>query len=309
MALRRARRALGRLVPSALTDADRRSAERDERERFFRGAGRHTPLLGAAADEGVLLVATADDHIGRDLFKKRTYGSKQLDAAAGILRSLGRPPAGTFVDVGAHIGATVLHALAELRFDRAVALEPDPGNLALLRANVVLNDLAERVRVLGVAASDHAGTAHLAVSAERSGEHHLLPGSGAKRHAGAGLVEVAVAPLDDLVTPEEAHGGLLKIDVEGHEAQVLRGAGRLLESGIPALIEYAPQLLRAADGLDDLHELVARRFQSVYDVRRGLKRMDVERAADAVEPLPAARVAELADRYSDGFTDLLLIPA
>ncbi len=60
------------------------------------------------------------------------------------------------IDIGANIGTTTVEILHRLPGTKALALEPEPRNFALLQHNVIANDLSERVTALRLAASDTA---------------------------------------------------------------------------------------------------------------------------------------------------------
>ena len=137
-------------------------------------------------------------------------------------------PGGVFVDVGANVGFhTVLASRLVGPTGRVMAVEPAPWTLELLRANVWRS--GARVTVLPVAAAAAHGTTHLAVDADHR--------SGA-RSAESGGVEVETAPLDDLLPDLKAD--VLKVDVEGAEPLVLRGAAALIERspGLVAVVEF-----------------------------------------------------------------------
>jgi FkbM family methyltransferase len=137
-------------------------------------------------------------------------------------------PGGVFVDVGANVGFhTVLAAQLVGPTGRVVAVEPAPWTLELLRANVWRSGVG--VTVLPVAASDAPGRARLEVDpGHRSGA----------RVVDEGGVEVEAARLDDLL-PNLAVD-VLKVDVEGAEPLVLRGARALLNrsQGLIAVVEF-----------------------------------------------------------------------
>jgi len=115
-----------------------------------------TPYLAAQHGEAVFLVSTLSGGAEK-LFVQNAKRSEFvcLERACAILRDAGRltGPA-AIVDVGAHIGTTTIPALTRHGFARAVAVEPDPDNIRLLRVNVALNRLHERVTVIQAAVSD-----------------------------------------------------------------------------------------------------------------------------------------------------------
>lgn len=144
-------------------------------------------------------------------------------------------------DVGANIG--IYSCLAASAGAEVVAFEPEPTNRRRLTSNVALNDTAIEIRVEALAAEP--GTATL--GGDPVGDE---PGRG--RHAlGAGEhpseVEVDVDAADRLIERGEVDPpAVMKIDVEGGELSVLRGAERLLnsESCRCVLVEVHPSELR-----------------------------------------------------------------
>ena len=95
--------------------------------------------------------------------------------------------------------------------------------------------------------------------------------------------------------------GLVWIDAQGHEGHVLGGALKILERGIPTLIEFWPYALQRAGGLDELTALIGAHFGSV---------VDLEGVGDGPGPIrPASDVPQLTQEYwGVAQTDLLLIP-
>jgi FkbM family methyltransferase len=141
-------------------------------------------------------------------------------------------PGDAILDVGANIGyLTSLAAARSGRAGRVIAYEPNPSVFAMLQANADRWRSAPnvaQVQLRQVALSSRAGTAELSTGpAANMGLSSLEPD---EAHASTeNVVQVALARLDDdLPLPSI---GLLKIDVEGHEADVLSGATELLRSG------------------------------------------------------------------------------
>jgi FkbM family methyltransferase len=138
-------------------------------------------------------------------------------------------PGDTFVDVGANVAPYSL--LSTLVPDvRAVAFEPGSLALGRARANIELNGVGDRVELVPLAVAETGERARL--SADRWATNALVDDG----YEGT-IEEVQTVSLDGF----EAGGrlgrvGLLKVDVEGHELPVLRGAAGLLERARPALV-------------------------------------------------------------------------
>jgi FkbM family methyltransferase len=141
-------------------------------------------------------------------------------------------PGETAVDVGANVGA---HAMMMGRrvgpSGRVVAFEPTPTTAWLMRENLALNKV-ENVELIEAAVSDSRGTVEMNVFDQR---YSAWNSRGAAVNDGIAPVEVVQVRAESLDTAMSAAGieriGFLKIDVEGFELEVLRGARELLVGG------------------------------------------------------------------------------
>jgi FkbM family methyltransferase len=164
---------------------------------------------------------------------------------SGRMRSLLEPGA-TMVDVGASFGFfTVLAGRKVGPAGRVIACEPGRQNQSVLLLNLVANNL-DNVVVHPVAVSDAAGVllyspagANGAVSAF-DGNPELLASNDL----------VAARTLDELLVAEQ-RVDVIKVDVEGAEGRVFRGAKATLERFRPAIFfEFSPASLEASSGVD-----------------------------------------------------------
>jgi FkbM family methyltransferase len=133
------------------------------------------------------------------------------------------------VDAGANIGlAALAMGIAAPEHALLLAVEPDAGNAAHLRANLLANGLA-RARVEEMALGVRAGQGMLRIDGGNSATGHLLTAPTATEGGGRSVSSVPVQRLDRLLAN---HGcerlDVLKVDVEGGEDAVLAGAGDLL---------------------------------------------------------------------------------
>jgi len=126
-------------------------------------------------------------------------------------------PGDIFADVGANVGSYTILA-SGVAGAITVAFEPDPGTAERLRMNVQLNGLSDRVSIHIAALGEEAGLARFSIG--RDTENQVVTSSEGNWR------EVPVTTLDTAVG--ERAPAFVKMDVEGYEAQVLRGARRVL---------------------------------------------------------------------------------
>jgi FkbM family methyltransferase len=184
---------------------------------------------------------------------------EELQFCLGYLR-----PGDHFVDVGANVG--VFSALVGTRIPgvRITAVEPFPPVRADLEANLALNRLD--VSVVDSAVSDAEGEATFEVL-DRDVLNRLAPstpdGGGGGCGGGAHGITVPVTTLDKLVGGDPP--ALVKIDVEGAELSVLRGASQLLSSQGPVLLfEHAGHSAHFGVTPTDLRRFLAEHGYSIY---------------------------------------------
>ncbi len=129
-------------------------------------------------------------------------------------------PGDVVADVGASLGLyTVSMAKRVGPQGRVYAFEPDPQSFHWLRQNVELNQVTAWVSTYPDAVGDHEGSA--AFAGGHITESHITLNAS---HAS----QVKLVTLNKLLADQ--HLDLLKIDVEGFEEFVLRGAGQLLNA-------------------------------------------------------------------------------
>lgn len=141
-----------------------------------------------------------------------------------IVRRLTAPGA-SVVEVGANLGYyTLLMARAVGENGRVLALEANPRLAGLARRSVHFNGYSGRVRLEAKAAADQAGELSFMTSRRHSGSGHtLVPESAICEDDMVTVVEAV--PLDD-IAPEKVD--FIRLDAEGSEPLILKGATRLL---------------------------------------------------------------------------------
>ena len=155
-------------------------------------------------------------------FIKGTYEPKNVQAIQNTVQEND-----IAYDVGAHVGYfSVLMGDIVGSGGRVIAFEPRGLNLGYLQRHVSVNN-CDNIKIVSKALGDHSGHAKL----------ETRTGSGTGYVSDTGDEDIEITSIDELVES----GALppptfLKIDVEGGEMAVLRGARKVIESQRPRMI-------------------------------------------------------------------------
>lgn len=156
-------------------------------------------------------------------------GERDHELQAFIRRRLSK--GNTFVDVGANVGVYSAFASKLVgKMGRVLAIEAHPITYRYLTDNLARNEF-DNVEAVNCAAGDLPGQLRIAMTERNAGETHIATG------IEDGVV-VPVERLDDLLPK---HGidqvDYLKIDVEGFELPVLRGACEVISSSSAIVVQ------------------------------------------------------------------------
>lgn len=145
------------------------------------------------------------------------------------------------VDIGAHMGLhTVLMSELAGPEGRVYSFEPQSRNFDLLQRNIAANGL-QNVQARRAAVGDREGHCRMAVHATNFGDHRVAGGS-------EGAEEVPMVTVDSVLSGVTGKIGLIKIDVQGYETNVIRGMRETLRRNpnVILFIEVFPEGLEAA---------------------------------------------------------------
>ena len=135
------------------------------------------------------------------------------------------------IDVGASGGSYAVHLVGLSK--RCVAFEPIPNAAQRLRDKLVFQN-NPRLQVESVAIGDFSGEANLRIPVKDPGRSTLAATNPVGELGVVECVTVPVKTLDEYPFGDTV--GFVKIDVEGHEEAVLRGASVFLAKDRPALM-------------------------------------------------------------------------
>jgi FkbM family methyltransferase len=177
------------------------------------------------------------DHIGVRVAARGFYDSYRLRALQMLVDRNGSifKPGGkrsVCLDIGTNIGN---HCIFFSRlFDRVVGFEPVPAFHAVAQANVLLNNRNNiELKSCGLSSAD--GTAEISIQVGNYGGASLHPSTA---HLGGRKVRVKLVRGDHMMSKELKPNDALtfiKIDVEGHEEDALRGLSKTVDAHRPVI--------------------------------------------------------------------------
>lgn len=165
------------------------------------------------------------------------------------------------IDIGANYGQCAVVMAARCGpGGRTIAFEPNPHARAVLARNFALNPSVKRATIEDFACSDTSGgkvTLYGNGNAANSALVALM--ASARGGTGQDSFEVPVTTLDDYISERSLpEPRLVKIDTEGAEIRILKGAAKLLDSPASILCELHPYAWpQFGNSLQELKELLA----------------------------------------------------
>lgn len=140
----------------------------------------------------------------------------------------------TFIDIGAHIGWYTLVATGCVGLSgRIVSIEPEMDNFIRLKRHLSMNKINGTVHCHRKVANAQDGMVPFHINLDNDGGHSLWPGGkypfNEKTARNPQVVMVEGITIDTLCQEEGiTHVDLIKIDTEGAEVEVLKGASNML---------------------------------------------------------------------------------
>ena len=250
--------------------------------------------LAVTTKGGDYITYASDCVISENMFrKKEAYSQDEIDMFIQLAEQYyGTPRAekGFFFDIGANIGTTCIYAKKYLVPNMSiVAFEPVYKNYKLLLANMILNDITDYIAV-NKAVSEVSGSYGMKFNALNPGESSIV--SEGEVEEASDLQAVESLSVDEFLRENHMDPADVKyvwIDTEGFEANVLRGARRLLEQEKTAFyMEYAPAVTEAGQlaAVADICSQYFRQFICMDDFFAG-----------DTQPRPIGELYELYQRY------------
>jgi FkbM family methyltransferase len=184
------------------------------------------------ADATFAMFSANDDQVVWELFWTGTYEEEVVDEWVRMVRD-----ADVVLDIGAYTGCMALLACAVNPNCRVVCYEPMLRTVERLKINVAANALMQRITIEPYAVSSEAKK--LPIRLTRT-PNFLSTGNSIDpkpQETFHGTVDITTVVLDDqLHLAEGERVSCIKLDVEGHELEALRGMDTLVRTHKPTMI-------------------------------------------------------------------------
>jgi FkbM family methyltransferase len=172
-----------------------------------------------------MLLDISKNGIHKHLF---LYGCHEPEATRIFSEIL--PDNARVVDIGTNIGYSAI--IETKKAQKVYAIEPEPGNIELLKKNIALNSYDDLIEVHELAVSDTSGTALLSIS-DVPNQHRLI---GPFHKSYGNCIKVETTTLDDFLVDKEIN--VIRMDVEGAEWLIIKGMGNILQQRSKRLISF-----------------------------------------------------------------------
>ena len=188
------------------------------------------------------------------------FADRQTRRTDVILAQKYTPVGGTMIDVGGNIGSIAIPVAEHVGPSGAVHIfEPSPKFFTIITKNITLNNFSKRITAHQVALGAQTDTVYLNESVADDTTNHIATTGTA-------------VPQDtlDSFTNSLPQIDFLKIDVEGYELEVLKGATATLAKTKCLYIEFIPsQLVRAGSEPQEVLTLLNKHFDIFFETKEG----------------------------------------
>ena len=156
------------------------------------------------------------DWISLKLFVDESFDYSILTKA---IKLLGRKHSkSTLVNIGAHIGSTCIPAIKENKFKNSIVFEPTKRTYKLLKANIFLNEVSDRIKAYNLAISNKKTNLFLKTKVGNIGGNYISK----KKQKNSEVVKSDI--LDNYTYNLNKNNSLIFIDAEGHEPNIFLGS-------------------------------------------------------------------------------------
>jgi len=178
------------------------------------------------------------------------------------LKYIGKKKRKYLINIGAHVGTTLIPAIKNKLFTNYIAFEPSLENFRLLTANININKIEKNGVLFNLALSKKISKGYLKkFDSNNSGDYRLV-----KKDNKSEQVKLDI--LDNFCNKITRKNSLICIDAQGHEFEIFRGGKKTLKKQIPIIFEFTPLML-VEKNPEILFNLI-KHYEYIIDLRENI---------------------------------------
>ena len=198
--------------------------------------------------QGSLFLLNYRNFIDREIAFYNSYEPKQISYFIRLMRENG---CDLFLDIGANFGFYSVKVAQQKIAKEIVAFEPDFRSINALKANLLMNDLLDQVQIIPKAVSNKEKKLRFQYFPNSSTGQCRVDEKNGQEFVDAISIDRSFQVRDSLI--------FIKIDVEGHELEVMEGMSELIRlNKVFIQIECYPDKINALSkmlGKQNIHQL------------------------------------------------------
>ena len=174
-----------------------------------------------------------NEYISKFIFIKGEFDFGLLKKGLGFLR---KKKLKYLINVGSHVGTTLIPAIRYKLFDHCIAFEPSIDNYRLLKANININKIEKKVTLFNFGLSKKIYNGYLKNNPNNSGDLRVV-------RLKKGTEKIKLNILDNFTSKINKKNSIILIDAQGHEPEIFLGAKKTLKKNVPLIFEFIPNLI------------------------------------------------------------------
>lgn len=252
------------------------------------------------------ILFTNDNIISKEVFVSGEFDLIKLKKAKKFLSILNFNVERLY-DIGANIGVVCIPSVKQGLIRECHAVEAEVNNYKVLKTNIILNDLENKIFTYNYALSNNDNKfVDMEISPSDSGDNRIINKIAFNIHGEETrkIIKVKTKTIDSLFPNLNKNKDLIWIDTQGYEPFILEGSQNAIKQKVPFVIEFWPYGLKRNNNWDRMITILSK-FSSYVDL--SLDEMKIEKLDNnGVNKLISGWHSEKKNKHSL-FTDLLLL--
>ena len=222
--------------------------------------------------KNIFILSGKDQKISRSIYLNtvdRKHSTEKIMNLKKILNNFKNKKITQIIDVGASLGNVIITSLTEKVFETGIAIEPSKEDFKILKSNVILNDLEDKIKLYNCAITNSTSKyVNFELDESDIGDQRVFykKYSGLFGEQNRKIIEVKNFTLDNLFKDTNFSNSLLWLNNQGSEAHVINGGKKILSKyKPPILFEYSPYYMKNSDSHSMLINDIKDIYSEIYD--------------------------------------------